>query len=140
MTTVVATGVFELIHPGHILFLEEARKLGDRLVVIVASDRKAAEKRRLVIPAEQRLHVVKSLKPVDDAMVGDSEDMFKPILKVKPDVIALGRDQKFDDDELRRMLAERGLNVKVVRIREYWDKPLHASKKIIEEFRKHQTA
>lgn len=136
MTTVVATGVFEIIHPGHILFLKEAKKLGDKLVVIVASDEMATKKRKPVIGEQQRLSVIKALKPVDDAIVGDSENILKPIANIKPDIIALGKDQNFDEEELQRMLDDTGINAKLVRIKEYWDEPLHGSNNIIKEFRK----
>src|SRR5512137_82890 len=110
MTTVVATGAFTLIHPGHVLYLEEAKKLGDKLIVIVARDTMVEKrKKQKYVSEEQRLAVVKALKPVDDAILGDADDIFAPIMRIRPDVIALGKDQDFDEDELAEDLKKRGL-------------------------------
>ena len=136
MITVVATGVFDIIHPGHIEFLEEAKKLGDSLIVIVASDEMTKEKKRCpIIPERQRLKVVGSLKGVDKAILGDQRDIFVPILEIRPDIIALGKDQDFDDVILEKELKKIGLNTKVVQINKFWDDELNSSKKIIERIR-----
>ncbi len=74
MKKIVATGTFSIIHPGHLLFLEEARKLADELIVIVARDRNIKKRKNdIVIPEKQRLRVVKALKVVDRAILGDEE-------------------------------------------------------------------
>lgn len=132
MTIVVATGVFELIHPGHILFLKESKKLGDKLVVVVARDVNV-EKTKHVVPEEQRLSVVKALRPVDDAILGDESDIFKSLERIKPDIIALGQNQGFDENELQTQLHDRGIDAKIVRIDKFLDGPLHSTNKIIEE-------
>ncbi len=116
MRKVVATGTFDIIHPGHIRYLEEAKKLGDYLIVIVARERNVRHKPKPVIPEEQRVRVVRALKPVDEAVLGDAEDMFRPIERIKPDVIALGHDQHFDEEWLSRELKKRGIEAEVVRI------------------------
>jgi FAD synthetase len=137
MKTVVATGVFDIIHPGHILFLSEARKLGDRLLVIVACDNTAeTQKRKPLIPEDQRLAIVKALKPVDDAVLGDEEDFMKPILAVKPDIIALGFDQHVDEEELKNRLSAHGISADIVRVKAHWNGPINASKKIHEKLKK----
>jgi FAD synthetase len=131
MTLVVATGVFEVIHPGHILYLTESRKLGDRLAVIVASDESVRKsKGRVVVPEKQRLKVVEALKVVDEAVVGDRLDYAKPIRKLKPDVVTLGPDQRFTVREVKRMLLEAGVDARVVRISRRWRGGLNSSKKI----------
>lgn len=136
MAKVVATGVFELLHPGHILFLEEAKKLGDELIVIVARDENIRKNKRTpVIREKQRLSVMGALKVVDNAILGDKEDMFKPIIEIKPDIIALGKNQRFDENELRKKLSERGIDVKVVRIDKFLDGELSSTGKIIEKIR-----
>ena len=116
MKKVVATGTFDIIHPGHIRFLEEAKKLGDYLIVIVAREKNVKHKPKPVIPEDQRLLVVRALKPVDEAILGDEHDIFKPIEEIKPDVIALGHDQHFDEEWLKEELRKRGIDAKVVRI------------------------
>ncbi len=132
MKTVVATGVFDILHPGHVVFLEEAKKLGDRLVVIVARDRNVEKRKNTPrIPESQRLEVVRALKPVDEAILGDHEDYFKPIKEINPDIVALGKDQHFDVNELRKELSKRGLKAKVVRVDAYLEGELNSSRKII---------
>ncbi|HDI72549.1 MAG TPA: FAD synthase [Candidatus Altiarchaeales archaeon] len=136
MKIVVATGVFDILHPGHVLFLEEAKKLGDRLIVIVARDKTVEErKNNLAIPEKQRLDVVKALKPVDKALLGDEEDIFRPIREIDPDIIALGRDQHFDEEKLEKELKKRGLKARVVRIERYLEGGLNSSRRIIEKIR-----
>jgi len=136
MKVVVATGVFDIIHPGHVLYLEEAGKLGDHLVVIVARDENVRKKKgRQPIPEEQRLLVVKSLKPVDDAVLGDLDDLMKPVLEIRPDVIALGYDQDFDVKELERKLAEAGSKAQVVRVKAHWTGALNSTRKILKRIR-----
>jgi FAD synthetase len=130
---VVATGVFELLHPGHIRYLEESKKLGTRLVVVVASDETAAKrKRRPVISERQRLHMVKELKPVDDAIIGDGGDMYDTMVKLRPDILTIGADQDFDPKDVEEELRKRGLKTKVVKIRHYWDAGLHSSRIIVD--------
>ncbi|MFH1835923.1 MAG: adenylyltransferase/cytidyltransferase family protein [Methanobacteriota archaeon] len=136
MITVVATGVFDIIHPGHILYLTEAKALGDELIVVVACDNTAeTRKRKPLIPEDQRMEIVSQLRLVDKAVLGDESDFFKPISEIKPDVIALGADQKVDEEQLREMLKAHGLNTKIVRVSAHWDAPLNASKKIHKKIR-----
>lgn len=129
---VVATGTFDIIHPGHVTFLREAKKLGDELIVIVAREKNVKHKPKPVVPEEQRRRVVEAIKYVDKAILGDEEDMFKPIMELKPDVIVLGHDQHFDEEWLREELKKRNLNCEVVRIKVKEDCPLCSSHKIIE--------
>ncbi|MCS7121078.1 MAG: FAD synthase [Archaeoglobaceae archaeon] len=132
MKRVVATGTFDIIHPGHIKFLEEAKKLGDELIVIVAREKNVKHKPKPVIPEEQRRKVVEAIKFVDKAILGDKEDIFKPIMELKPDIIVLGYDQHFSEEWLREELKKRGLNCEVVRIKVKEECELCSSHKIIE--------
>ena len=115
MIRVVATGTFDILHPGHLYYLEESRELGDELYVIVARDANVRHKPRPILPEEQRLRMVRALKPVDHAILGDLHDMFKPIEEIRPDIITLGFNQHFDEKELRQKLRARGLDADVVR-------------------------
>lgn len=131
MVRVVATGVFDLIHLGHVHFLEKAKDLGNELVVIVARDSTARKmKHEPITPEGMRVELVQSLKPVDRAVLGYEDDMYRIISEVRPDIIALGYDQKFDEDELRHELEKRGLSVKVVRL-PHLDHDLDGTRKII---------
>ena len=136
MVKVVATGVFEILHPGHVLFLTEAKKLGDELIVIVARDENAKKnKRQPTVPEKHRLHVIDALKVVDKAMLGDKKDIFKPIIEIKPDIIAIGRNQRFDEKELEKNLKERNIDAKVVRIEKFLEGNLYSTGKIIEKIK-----
>ena len=120
MTRVLATGTFEILHPGHLLYLEEAKKLGDELFVIVARDINVKRRKRTpIIPEEQRLKMVSALKVVDKAILGSEEDMYEPLYSIKPDVIAIGYDQDFDERKLEQELRKRGFNSEVIRIKKH---------------------
>jgi FAD synthetase len=128
---VVATGTFDILHPGHLYYLEESRKLGDELFVIVARDANVKHKPRPILPEDQRLRMVRALKPVDHALLGDLHDMFRPIAEIRPDIITLGFNQHFDEERLRQGLRDRGLDADVVRIPGY-PGSLASSSKIVE--------
>ena len=98
------------------MYLEEAKKLGDELWVIVACRAMVNHKSKPLLPEEQRLAMLQALKVVDHAVLGDEHDMFKPLMDIQPDIIALGHDQHFSEDDLERELSSRGMHAKVVRI------------------------
>ncbi len=91
---VMAFGSFDVLHPGHIHFLTKARKLGDRLVVVVTRDSsyRAQKKRRPVMSERERLLTVSSLRMVDAVVLGD-RGAASVIRRTSPDVIAVGYDQ-----------------------------------------------
>ena len=136
MKRIVATGTFDIIHPGHLYYLAESRKLGDELYVIVARDANVRHKPRPVIREEQRRNIVAALKPVDYAVLGDLNDMFLPIEKIDPDIITIGYNQHFDIDRLKRDLADRHFRADVVRIGTYSEDPLCSSRLIVAEILK----
>lgn len=119
MKKVVATGTFDILHPGHIYYLEQSRLLGDELHVIVARDVNVRHKPKPILPEEQRLAMVRALKPVDHARLGDLQDMFRPIEEIRPAVITLGYNQHFREDDIVQALKNKGLEVEVVRIGRY---------------------
>lgn len=139
MKIVMATGTFDLIHPGHGLFLEEAKKLGGRnakLVVVLARDSTVRSKKRIpIISEDQRREVVQMLKVVDEAYLGSETDMFAIVKKLQPDIIAIGPDQKFDLDELRNELKKRDLKSEVIRVPQYKKSELDSSCKIIRKIK-----
>ena len=131
MTRVMASGVFDILHTGHVHYLTEARRLGDELVVVVATDNTVRRnKHEPITPEKMRLELVQSLKPVDRAILGHEGDMFSVVAEIKPDIIAIGYDQTFEEEALERELAERGMNIKVVRLGHYAD-DLNGTRKII---------
>ncbi|MCQ1535916.1 FAD synthase [Methanosarcina sp. KYL-1] len=133
MTRILATGTFDLLHPGHVYFLTKARALGDELYVIVARDSNVTHKPKPIVPEEQRLEMVSALGMVDKALLGSKNDMFEPLKEMKPDIIALGYDQRFDAELLENELRKRGLTAKVVRIQFSKECPLCSTGAIIKE-------
>ena len=136
MVRVLATGTFEILHPGHLTYLRCAKALGDELIVIVARDKMIKHKREPTIPEQQRLEMVQSLSIVDRAILGSERDIFEPLQELKPDVVALGYDQCFDAEDLLRQLRNRGLEAKVVRIKESHPGKLCSCSNIIEKITK----
>ena len=131
MVKVMTSGVFDILHPGHLFYLEEARALGDELIVVVATDKTAiARKHQPINPEDMRLRMVGALKPVDKAMLGYEGDMYKIVLEIKPDIIAIGHDQGHDPEEIKKELADRGLNVEIVRL-DRVDHDLNGTRKVI---------
>jgi FAD synthetase len=129
---VVATGTFDILHPGHLYYLTESRKLGDELWVIVARDENVKHKPHPILPEAQRLAMVAALRPVDHAILGDRTDMFRPIEEIRPAVITIGFNQYFDEEKLRGQLADRTLPAEVVRIGKYADGDLASSRMIVQ--------
>jgi FAD synthetase len=143
---VLASGVFDLLHLGHVRFLEEAKKAGGRnaeLVVIVARDGIVEKRKREkpVMPENQRCALVASLKVVDCAILGFQKfNIGRVIDKVKPDVIAVGYDQEGVERTVRKYVEEKKLDVKIVRIGKFGEDELNSSSKIkqriIEDFKR----
>jgi FAD synthetase len=135
----MATGTFDIIHPGHGYYLQESKKLGGKeahLVVVVARDATVRAKKRVpVVDEEQRLETVRMLKPVDEAYLGSTTDMFKIVKKIDPDIISIGQDQHFDLDKLRNNLEKRNLKAEVVKITGYRESKLDSSCKIIRKIK-----
>ena len=135
---VVATGVFDIIHMGHAHFLNAAKEHGNHLTVIVANEATVRKKKgEPILSDERRSEVVSQLKPVDEVVIGRTGDMLDIIVdEIKPDVIALGFDQRlFTTKELEAKLSDRGLEVKVVRLKEM-EQDLAGSRKIISKILK----
>ena len=131
MIRVVATGTFDLLHPGHVLYLEKSKTLGDELAVIVARDVNVKHKPKPIVPEQQRLHMVSALKTVDHAILGSEIDIFQSIEMLKPDIITLGYDQHFDPVILKAELSKRGLDAKIIRIEANEPCSLCSSKRIV---------
>lgn len=133
---VLASGVFDLLHLGHVRFLEEAKKAGGpdaELIVIVARD-STVEKRKgkkPVMSESQRRALVESLKVVDDGILGFEDfSIEKVIEKIKPDVIAVGYDQNGIEQTIKNYVKQKGLNIKVVKIAKFSEDELDSSSKI----------
>jgi FAD synthetase len=133
---VLATGVFDLLHLGHLRFLEESKKKGgprSRLVVVVARDKTVFRRKGKgpVIPEDQRRELVAALRVVDRAILGREEvDLLGILREVKPDIVCVG----YDQDEIRaavtRVIGKERLPIRVIRIRRFGPTGLNSSSKL----------
>ena len=131
---VLAGGVFDIIHPGHIHTLNAAKLLGDVLVVVVATDNTAVKmkKRTPIHSQEQRQELVNSLEVVDLSLIGQENDIFKTVNHVKPQIIALGYDQIHQEGYITEGCKKIKLNAKVARLQS--PIPESSSSKIEKEY------
>ena len=134
MTRVMAVGVFDLLHAGHLHYMEQAKSLGDYLVVVVAHDDTVRKRKHEPVTGQDlRRRMVEGLKPVNEAVIGNPPEVpiFDILPKVNLDIIALGYDQEHAEERIRMSLEERGLgHIKVVRVEGLTD-DLDGTRKII---------
>ena len=126
---VVVFGTFDMLHPGHLWFLKAAKRYGTELVVVVSRDAtvRAEKHHRPVLRERERLTMVRALRCVSRAELGDTPGRWTMIRKLKPDVICIGHDQNTKHPALKDHA------VRVVRIRAYRRNRYHSS-----QFRSHQ--
>jgi len=136
LRVILAGGVFDIIHPGHISTLNAAKILGDVLVVVVATDNTAVKmkKRRPIHSQEQRQELVNSLSVVDLCLIGQENDIFKTVNLVKPQIIALGYDQVHQEQFITEGCKKIKLDAKVARLQS--PIPESSSSKIEKEYGK----
>jgi cytidyltransferase-like protein len=118
LKVVMIGGAFEIIHPGHVYALSEARKLGNTLVVVVATD-ESVQRNKGRAPAtgqESRVMLVSSLRQVDLAIPGNKGSIFDILVKIRPDIVALGYDQRHNPEEIVQEAARRGLSLSTARL------------------------
>jgi len=133
---VLASGTFDLLHLGHVKYLEDAKKTGGRnakLVVIVARDETVQKRKNLkpIMPEEHRRALVESLKVVDEAILGFEDlDILAVIEKLKPDVIAVGYDQNSIEEQVRKIVTQQELPVQIIKISKFGKDELDSSIKI----------
>ena len=133
---VLATGAFDLLHLGHVRFLQESKRRGGpkaRLVVVIARDRTVLERkgRKPILPENQRQELVASLRVVDDAILGHEQlDMLGILNEVKPDIICIGYDQKEIKASLVKTLKKEKIRIPVVQIPRLGPKGLNSSTKV----------
>lgn len=121
MKKVLIFGTFDLLHPGHLDFFKQAKKLGDNLIVIVARDRTVnlMKQHETLYSEQERLKKVSEQKIVNKAILGNLDDPYKIIKQEKPDIIALGYDQNSYTQNLESKIKEFGLKIKIVRLKPY---------------------
>lgn len=130
---ILAAGCFDLLHYGHLKYLEESKKLGGEgaeLIVVVARDATIMKRKGHppVMNEEHRRVLVGSLKPVDRAILGGPDlDTARVIKEVKPDIIALG----YDQNDLAEMVAREVKSARVVRLKKYGDVSSSTIRKLV---------
>jgi len=111
-------GTFEVIHPGHIYTIEQAKRLGDILVAVVARD--ATVRRRKgrdpIVSEEERRKVLAAVRYVDAALLGSEANIYDTLERVRPDIVALGYDQYHRDEEIALEARRREIRLSVVRL------------------------
>ena len=142
MKTVLAFGTFDIIHPGHIAYLSAASRLGNKLIVIVARDDsvRMLKKREPFLDEDARCTIVNSLKMVDRAVLGNKlkkpSDIYNIFKKYRPDVIAIGYDQKANIPAMREWLDHNKIKAKIVRLKVKINDDVYKSSKLLSKLNK----
>ncbi|MCS7145672.1 MAG: adenylyltransferase/cytidyltransferase family protein [Nitrososphaerota archaeon] len=140
--TILTTGVFDVLHPGHIYLLRYASRLkgrNGRLIVIVARDETVRRRKRRppIFSDYERLILVKSLRFVDDAHLGYRPFSFKRVIeRFRPDVVVFGYDQDKVRSEFMEEMRREGWRVKVVKAPKMSSARLNSSSKVLAKIAK----
>ncbi|MEM1583247.1 MAG: adenylyltransferase/cytidyltransferase family protein [Nitrososphaerota archaeon] len=141
-TTILTSGAFDIVHPGHIKMLWEAKKLGgknSKLVVVLARDEtiKKRKNRKPLFDEKSRVYIVSNLKPVDQVILGFKKFSFdKVIKKVRPDIVVFGYDQIELMREFEKFVKERNLRIKIYKARRYRTGSINSTTDIIKKLKK----
>ncbi len=128
MKTIMCFGTFDLLHPGHLSYLQQAKQQGDHLIVVVARDKtKEKEGKKTLFSEQERLGLVKSLAIVDEAILGHEGNLFKIVQEKNPQIICLGYDHKVKKNFLRQKLSQLGITSKIMRMKPYQEKVYKSS-------------
>lgn len=129
--TIMAFGTFDILHKGHLNFFKQARKLSKNLFLTVSVARDANVKKikghKTRFNQKQRLAAVKKCGLVDKAVLGAAKNYLGHIIKERPDVVALGYDQKAYTKDLKKLLNQKGLKVKIARLKSFYPKVYKSS-------------
>ena len=130
MKRVMVFGTFDILHPGHIFFLRQAKKYGDYLIVSLAREKfiRKIKGHKARHSETERKKMLEAVKFVDRVVLGAKSDYIRHIVREKPNVIVLGYDQKHFTEKLKEILAEKGLKVKIVRLEAYKPEKYKTSK------------
>ncbi|ABL87865.1 FMN adenylyltransferase [Pyrobaculum islandicum DSM 4184] len=131
---VMVAGTFEILHPGHLLYLREAWKLG-YVTAVVSSDENAerTKKRKIIIPQQQRAEILSSIYYVHKTVEGKPGNIFDIFYEVKPDIVLLGPNQNISEDVVKQEAKKRGVDVEIIRLPELYKCELCSTTKIIEK-------
>ncbi len=137
--TVMVFGCFDILHKGHLNFLEQAKHRGDYLMVVVGRDKtiKLVKGRKPFFSESQRKRQLKKIPVVDRVLLGSKHDKYAVIEKHKPHIICLGYDQKFFTENLEKKLRKRNVQARIFRMKPY-RKNIYKSSKIRKKLMKTQ--
>jgi len=127
---VMVFGTFDIIHPGHINFLKQAKKHGNHLTIVIARDQTVKQvKSRLPLNNENKRqqNIIKT-KLADQVVLGNLDNKYKIIKQLKPDIICLGYDQIAFTEKLEEKLEEFNLNCKIIKLKPYQPEKYKSSK------------
>lgn len=130
MTTVMCFGTFDTLHPGHLYFLRECKKYGDKLIVVIAKEstvEKVKGKKPKYSERERKEHI-QDLKLASKVVLGYEADPYEIIEELNPDVICLGYDQDSFSENLKEILEKRGMTPRIMRMRPYREYMYKSSK------------
>jgi cytidyltransferase-like protein len=124
LKVVLAGGVYDVLHLGHLAALSEAKNLGDVLVVVVATDAtvQLLKGRKPIFPESDRCTLVEGLKPVDKAILGYEDVGFgfeQILMDVRPEIVAFGFDQENLEKKVSEIIERRKLNIQIVRLSKF---------------------
>ena len=131
MVTVMCFGSFDILHKGHLHYLREAKRYGDKLIVVVAKDSNIKEfkGKEPKYNEHERLEYVRGLGVVDKAVLGREKDILEVVEEFNPDIICLGYDQEtMSVYELKEQLSKRGVKADIIRIDAYKEDVYKSSK------------
>jgi len=131
---VLANGCFDVLHAGHVRYLEGARALGDMLVVGINSDAQVTKLKgagRPILPEGERAEIVASLEAVDLVTIFDEPTVAELLLAIKPDIHAKGTDYTEDTVPERDVVRSFGGAVRIV-----GDPKNHSTSELIGRFSK----
>lgn len=130
MVKVMCAGTFDILHKGHIYYLKEAKKYGDKSIVVVARDNTSEliKGKKPVNNEQDRLEAVKALEIMDEAVLGKEGNIFDIVKEIMPDVICLGYDQKVKEGTLKEELEKRKIKSKIIRISSFKPEKYKSSK------------
>ncbi len=134
--TVLATGVFDILHPGHLRFLEESKRRGGpraKLVVVVARDKTVHRRkgRKPILSENERLEMVSALRVVDRAVLGHRHlDLIGVLREIRPSIVSVGYDQNDIKSSVKKLIDQEKLGIRVVQIRKFIPSALNSSTKL----------
>ena len=134
--TVLATGVFDIMHPAHLRFLKESKRKGGpgaRLVVVVARDETVLRRkgRKPILSEKERLEMVSALRVVDRAVLGHKHlDLIGVLREIRPSIVSVGYDQNDIKSSVKKLIQQEKLGIRVVQIGKFTPGVLNSSTKL----------